>query len=129
MPRTRVATTGRSRRPTSRQSPPSRRLRASTSWRSASHRSEASATAARAAGRRLRPDRPVPGPAGFHDEDRKYGFEGLVHAGELDESSGDVVEVGNTLTVKIIDVDLERRRIVLSQVQAPTPPADAWPGG
>ncbi|NEE42429.1 S1 RNA-binding domain-containing protein, partial [Streptomyces sp. SID7982] len=39
-------------------------------------------------------------------EDRKDGFEGLVHAGELDESSGDVVEVGNTLTVKIIDVDL-----------------------
>ncbi|MGW4625010.1 S1 RNA-binding domain-containing protein [Streptomyces rubiginosohelvolus] len=61
-------------------------------------------------------------------EDRKDGFEGLVHADELDESSGDVVEVGNTLTVKIIDVDLELRRIVLSPVQALTPPAAGRPG-
>ncbi|MET8838823.1 S1 RNA-binding domain-containing protein [Streptomyces rubiginosohelvolus] len=61
-------------------------------------------------------------------EDRKDGFEGLVHADELDESSGDVVEVGDALTVKIIDVDLERRRIVLSHVQVLNPPADGWPG-
>lgn len=61
-------------------------------------------------------------------EDRVDGFEGLVHTSELDESSGDVVEVGNALTVKIIDVDLAHRRIVLSHVQALTSPADGWPG-
>ncbi|PWI08105.1 RNA-binding protein [Streptomyces sp. NWU339] len=54
-------------------------------------------------------------------EDREDGFEGLVHAGELDESTGGVVEVGDALTVKIIDVDLARRRIALSQTQARTP--------
>ncbi|MFF8096237.1 hypothetical protein [Streptomyces sp. NPDC016675] len=37
---------------------------------------------------------------------------------ELNESSGGLVEVGDFLTVKIIDVDLEHRRIVLSHVQA-----------
>ncbi|MFE2205810.1 S1 RNA-binding domain-containing protein [Streptomyces rubiginosohelvolus] len=51
-----------------------------------------------------------------------------MHADELDESSGDVVEVGDTLTVKIIDVDLECRRIVLSHVQALGSPADGSPG-
>ncbi|TFV29924.1 S1 RNA-binding domain-containing protein [Streptomyces sp. T1317-0309] len=39
----------------------------------------------------------------------------------LDESTGDVVEVGDILTVKITDVDLARRRIALSQTQARTP--------
>ncbi|EHM23741.1 MULTISPECIES: S1 RNA-binding domain-containing protein [Streptomyces] len=51
-------------------------------------------------------------------EDRGDGFEGLVHTSELDASSRDVVEVGDALTVKIIDVDLARCRIVLSHVQA-----------
>ncbi|WP_405626661.1 S1 RNA-binding domain-containing protein [Streptomyces sp. NBC_00016] len=51
-------------------------------------------------------------------EDREDGFEGLVHTSRLDESPDDVIEVGDTLTVKIIDVDLVRRRISLSCVQA-----------
>ncbi|MBK3575017.1 S1 RNA-binding domain-containing protein [Streptomyces sp. MBT65] len=51
-------------------------------------------------------------------EDREDGFQGLVHTSELDESSRDVAEVGDALTVKIIDVDLARRRIALSHVQA-----------
>jgi small subunit ribosomal protein S1 len=51
-------------------------------------------------------------------EDREDGFEGLVHTSGLDDSTGDVIEVGNALTVKIIDVDLALRRIALSQVQA-----------
>ncbi|WRZ44990.1 S1 RNA-binding domain-containing protein [Streptomyces sp. NBC_00151] len=51
-------------------------------------------------------------------EGREDGFQGLVHTSELDESSGDVVEVGDALTVKIIDVDLARLRIALSHVQA-----------
>ncbi|MEU2421322.1 S1 RNA-binding domain-containing protein [Streptomyces sp. NPDC007851] len=54
-------------------------------------------------------------------EDREDGFEGLVHTSELDESTGGVVEVGDALTVKIIEVDLARRRIALSQTQARTP--------
>ncbi|MER8098120.1 S1 RNA-binding domain-containing protein [Streptomyces goshikiensis] len=53
-------------------------------------------------------------------EDREDGFQGLVHTSELDESSRDVVEVGDALTAKIIDVDLARRRIALSHVQALT---------
>jgi small subunit ribosomal protein S1 len=48
-------------------------------------------------------------------EDRDDGFEGLVHTSELDESPEGVVEAGDTLTVKIIHVDLARRRIALSQ--------------
>ncbi|MEV7690378.1 S1 RNA-binding domain-containing protein [Streptomyces bungoensis] len=48
-------------------------------------------------------------------EDREDGFEGLVHTSELNESCGVVVEVGDVLRVKIIDVDLARRRIALSQ--------------
>lgn len=54
-------------------------------------------------------------------EDREDGFEGLVHTSELDESTGDTVEVGDALTVKIIDVDLARRRITLSRTQARRP--------
>lgn len=53
-------------------------------------------------------------------EDREDGFQGLVHTSELDESSGDVVEVGDALTVKIIEVDVARRRISLSHTQART---------
>ncbi|MGW1563390.1 S1 RNA-binding domain-containing protein [Streptomyces sp. NPDC002144] len=52
-------------------------------------------------------------------EQREDGFEGLVHTSELDESSQDAIEVGDALTVKIIDVDLARRRIALWHVQAP----------
>jgi predicted RNA-binding protein with RPS1 domain len=51
-------------------------------------------------------------------EDRTDGFEGLVHASELDKSPEDVIEVGDALTVKILDVDLVRRRITLSHTQA-----------
>jgi small subunit ribosomal protein S1 len=51
-------------------------------------------------------------------EDREDGFEGLVHTTELDDSTRDGIEVGDALTVKITDVDLTRRRITLSQVQA-----------
>ncbi|WRZ88037.1 S1 RNA-binding domain-containing protein [Streptomyces sp. NBC_01007] len=50
-------------------------------------------------------------------EDREDGFEGLVHTSELDESPEDVIEVGDALTARIIDVDLARRRIALSHVQ------------
>lgn len=60
----------------------------------------------------------VPFGAFVRIEDRENGFEGLVHTSELDESPGVVVEVGDALTVKIIDVDLARRRIALSHVQA-----------
>ncbi|MFD8710878.1 S1 RNA-binding domain-containing protein [Streptomyces anulatus] len=60
-------------------------------------------------------------------EDREDGFQGLVHTSELDESSRDVVEVGDALTVKIIDVDLARRRIALSHVQAPTSTTEGQP--
>ncbi|MFD5574334.1 S1 RNA-binding domain-containing protein [Streptomyces cadmiisoli] len=51
-------------------------------------------------------------------EDRQDGFEGLVHTSELDQSPEGVIEVGDVLTVKIIDVDLARRRIDLSHTQA-----------
>ncbi|MFI1188307.1 S1 RNA-binding domain-containing protein [Streptomyces californicus] len=60
-------------------------------------------------------------------EDREDGFEGLVHTSELDASSRDVVEVGDALTVKIIDVDPAHRRIALSHVQAPTSTAEGRP--
>lgn len=49
-------------------------------------------------------------------EDREDGFQGLVHTSELDESLENDIEVGDALTVKIIDVDLVRRRIALSRV-------------
>ncbi|MFC7221061.1 S1 RNA-binding domain-containing protein [Streptomyces polyrhachis] len=53
-------------------------------------------------------------------EDREDGFEGLVHTNELDESSENDIGVGDTLTVKIIEVDLAHRRIALSRTQART---------
>ncbi|WP_224274819.1 S1 RNA-binding domain-containing protein [Streptomyces sp. LS1784] len=55
-------------------------------------------------------------------EDREDGFEGLVHNTELSEPPAerpeDVAQVGDLLTVKIIDVDPTRRRIALSHTQA-----------
>ncbi|MEU3408828.1 S1 RNA-binding domain-containing protein [Streptomyces sp. NPDC006670] len=51
-------------------------------------------------------------------EDREDGSEGLVRTDELDQSPQDVIKVGDALTVKIMDVDLVRRRIALSQRQA-----------
>ncbi|MPY54951.1 S1 RNA-binding domain-containing protein [Streptomyces acidicola] len=53
-------------------------------------------------------------------EDRKDGFQGLVHTSELDESARNDIEVGDALTVKIIEVDIARRRIALSHTQART---------
>ncbi|WP_086830700.1 S1 RNA-binding domain-containing protein [Streptomyces sp. NRRL B-24572] len=53
-------------------------------------------------------------------EDREDGFQGLVHTSELDESSKDVVEVGDALTVKITGVDMACRHISLSHTQAHT---------
>ncbi|MDR6981335.1 ribosomal protein S1 [Streptomyces sp. 3330] len=41
-----------------------------------------------------------------------------MHTDELDQSPQDIIEVGDALTVKIMDVDLVRRRIALSQRQA-----------
>ena len=50
------------------------------------------------------------------------GIEGLVHISELDERHVDipeqVVSVGEEITVKVIDIDLDRRRISLSLKQA-----------
>ncbi|GHH45481.1 small subunit ribosomal protein S1 [Streptomyces umbrinus] len=64
----------------------------------------------------------VPFGAFVRIEDREDGFEGLVHITELAESHverpEDVVQVGDTLTVKIVDVDPTRRRITLSHGQA-----------
>lgn len=51
-------------------------------------------------------------------EDREDGFHGLVRTSELDQAPEDVIEVGDVLTAKIIDVDVPRRRIALSQRQA-----------
>ncbi|MFD9434726.1 S1 RNA-binding domain-containing protein [Streptomyces sp. NPDC060002] len=69
----------------------------------------------------------VPFGAFVRIEDRQDGFEGLVHTSELDESPVDAIEVGDTLTVKIIDVDLARRRIALSRVQALASTAEDQP--
>ncbi|PYC72349.1 RNA-binding protein [Streptomyces tateyamensis] len=64
----------------------------------------------------------VPSGAFVRIEDREDGFEGLVHNTELSEPPADrpedVVQVGDLLTVKIIDVDPTRRRIALSHTQA-----------
>ncbi|MFJ3926768.1 S1 RNA-binding domain-containing protein [Streptomyces sp. NPDC090022] len=58
-------------------------------------------------------------------EDREDGLEGLVHVTELAEGHvvrpEDVVQVGDTLTVKIVEVDLPRHRITLSHLQALAP--------
>ncbi|MFF3015603.1 S1 RNA-binding domain-containing protein [Streptomyces sp. NPDC057939] len=60
-------------------------------------------------------------------EDREDGFQGLVHDGEPDEPSENVVEVGDILSVKIIEVDLTHRCIALSRVQAPASTAEGRP--
>lgn len=58
-------------------------------------------------------------------EDRPDGLEGLVHLAELtDGDTGrpeDVAQVGDTLTVRVAEVDLALRRISLSPLQAPAP--------
>ncbi|MFI5788164.1 S1 RNA-binding domain-containing protein [Streptomyces sp. NPDC051640] len=63
----------------------------------------------------------VPFGAFVRVEDRDDGFEGLVHNSELAERHvdrpEDVVRAGDTLTVKILEVDPTRRRIVLSHTQ------------
>lgn len=60
--------------------------------------------------------------------DCEHGFEGLVHNTELAdvhvERPEDVVQVGETLTVKILEVDPTRRRIALSHKQALTTARD-----
>ncbi|MFD7491151.1 S1 RNA-binding domain-containing protein [Streptomyces sp. NPDC059832] len=63
-------------------------------------------------------------------EDREDGFQGLVHTSELDEASENEIEVGDALAVKIIVVDIARRRIALSRTQArTTSPEDDSKGG
>ncbi len=58
-------------------------------------------------------------------EDREDGFEDFAHLTELAEGHvdrpEDVVQVGDTLAVKIVNVDPPRRRITLSHVRALTP--------
>ena len=48
--------------------------------------------------------------------------DGLVHVSELDQrfikDPTEVVAVGNIIRVKVLEVDLERRRIALSRKQA-----------
>lgn len=64
----------------------------------------------------------VPFGAFVRIEDSEDGFEGLVHTTELAdehvESPEDVVQVGEALAVKILEVDPTRRRITLSHKQA-----------
>ncbi|MFE1413418.1 S1 RNA-binding domain-containing protein [Streptomyces sp. NPDC058746] len=64
----------------------------------------------------------VPFGAFVRIEDSEDGFEGLVHntelADELVERPEDVVQVGEALAVKILEVDPTRRRIALSHKQA-----------
>ncbi|MFE5297925.1 S1 RNA-binding domain-containing protein [Streptomyces sp. NPDC056632] len=67
----------------------------------------------------------VPFGAFVRIEDGEDGLEGLVHLSELAEGlvnrPENVVQVGDTLTVKIMNVDLPRRRITLSHLQALAP--------
>ncbi len=64
----------------------------------------------------------VPFGAFVRIEDSEDGFEGLVHNTELAdehvERPEDVVQIGEALTVKILEVDPTRRRITLSRKQA-----------
>ncbi|PKT70977.1 RNA-binding protein [Streptomyces populi] len=64
----------------------------------------------------------VPFGAFVRIEDREDGLEGLVHNTELSEDPvadpEDVIQVGASLVVKILDVDPTRRRITLSHLQA-----------
>ncbi|WP_234363519.1 S1 RNA-binding domain-containing protein [Streptomyces sp. TN58] len=67
----------------------------------------------------------VPFGAFVRIEDGEGGLEGLVHLSELAEGHvngpEEVVQVGDLLAVKIVDVDLPRRRITLSHLQALSP--------
>ncbi|MCX4769010.1 S1 RNA-binding domain-containing protein [Streptomyces sp. NBC_01285] len=67
----------------------------------------------------------VPFGAFVRIEDREDGLEGMVHLTELAEGQvdrpEDVVQVGDSLTVKILEVDLPRHRITLSHLQAFVP--------
>lgn len=67
----------------------------------------------------------VPFGAFVRIEDREDGLEGMVHLTELAEGPvdrpEDVVQVGDSLTVKILEVDLPRHRITLSHLQAFVP--------
>ncbi|MFI1732911.1 S1 RNA-binding domain-containing protein [Streptomyces acidicola] len=67
----------------------------------------------------------VPFGAFVRIEDREDGLEGMVHLTELAEGQvdrpEDVVQVGGSLTVKILEVDLPRHRITLSHLQAFAP--------
>ncbi|MEV6595152.1 S1 RNA-binding domain-containing protein [Streptomyces acidicola] len=64
----------------------------------------------------------VPFGAFVRIEDREDGLEGLVHNTELSEEPvtdlQDVIQVGDPLAVKILDVDPTRRRVTLSHLQA-----------
>ncbi|MEV3952317.1 S1 RNA-binding domain-containing protein [Streptomyces halstedii] len=67
----------------------------------------------------------VPFGAFVRIEDREDGLEGMVHLTELTEGQVDrpenVVQVGDSLPVKILEVDLPRHRITLSHMQAFAP--------
>ena len=73
----------------------------------------------------------VPFGAFVRVEEGEDGLEGLVHLSELAEAHPerpegvvrveDVVRVGDGLAVKIVDVDLPRRRIILSHLRALAP--------
>ncbi|WP_329394600.1 S1 RNA-binding domain-containing protein [Streptomyces melanogenes] len=64
----------------------------------------------------------VPFGAFVRVEEREDGLEGLVHSAELSEEPvtdpEDVIQIGDHLPVKILDVDPTRRRITLSRLQA-----------
>jgi small subunit ribosomal protein S1 len=56
------------------------------------------------------------------------GVEGLIHISELADSRvefpGDIVDVGQAVTIKVVDVELDRHRLSLSLKQA-APPKEA----
>lgn len=58
-------------------------------------------------------------------EDREDGFEGLVPTSEI--RTPEAINVGDAFTVEIVDVNLARRHIALSHVQAITDSADGLP--
>ncbi|MGW4230600.1 S1 RNA-binding domain-containing protein [Streptomyces sp. NPDC004980] len=62
-------------------------------------------------------------------EEREHGFEGLVHISDLAEEHTDQPRpdprVGDTLRVRILDVDPDRRRILLSHRQADAADSEA----
>ncbi|MFD4034145.1 S1 RNA-binding domain-containing protein [Streptomyces sp. NPDC058637] len=62
-------------------------------------------------------------------EEREHGFEGLVHMSDLAGDHTDqplpAPRVGDALRVRILDVDPDRRRILLSHRQADAPDSEA----